>query len=207
MNVNPKSEKGAITLVVLVGMLFLTVFLMSIYIQLSNKAQDSAETTKQIAEQYNNLGEANNIYNNYFANTDIVPIYTKEQLAKIGSGEEILIDGKIYTFSTDAYYILKKDLDLGGIYNSNTDIWSGEQWTPITDEFTGTLDGLGHTISKIYLGENEEIQGIFKELQGTIKNIFVKNSYKDKNAYGLLTGTNNGTIINCYYENEVIEIK
>lgn len=207
MKINPKSEKGAITLVVLVGMLFLTVFLMSVYIKLSNKAQTSAETTKKIAEQYNNIEDAEKIYESYFANTDIIPISTKEQLEKIGSNEEMLIDGKVYTFSSDAYYTLKKDLDLGGIYNKSTDTWSGKQWIPITNEFTGTLDGLGHTITGIYLGENEETQGIFKELKGTIKNVYIKDSYKVKNMNGLLAGTNSGEIINSYYEKALIGLK
>ena len=51
MRINPKSQKGAITLVVLVSMLFLTAFLMSMYIGIANKARTSAETTKQIAEK------------------------------------------------------------------------------------------------------------------------------------------------------------
>ena len=40
MKINPKSQKGAITLVVLVAMLFLTAFLMSMYIRIANKARN-----------------------------------------------------------------------------------------------------------------------------------------------------------------------
>ena len=50
MKINPKSQKGAITLIVLVTMLFLIAFLMSMYIRISNKAQTSAETTEEIAK-------------------------------------------------------------------------------------------------------------------------------------------------------------
>lgn len=207
MKINPKSEKGAVTLVVLIGMLFLTVFLMSVYIKISNEAQGSLETTKQIAEQYNNIEDGELIYDSYFANTDIIPIYTVEQLKKIGSNEKILIDEKIYTFSPDAYYTLKSDLDLGGTYNSNTGVWSGQQWTAITNDFTGVVDGLGHTISGIYLGKSEETQGIFQNLKGTVKNVYIKNSYKVKNMNGLLAGTNNGEILNCYYEKALIGLK
>ena len=207
MKRNLKSEKGAITLVVLIGMLFLTAFLMSMYIQIANRAQSSAETTKQIEERYNNLNEANTIYDNYFANTDIIPIYTKEQLAKVGSGEQVLINSKVYTFSTDGYYTIENDLDLGGVYDEETKIWSGEQWTPLTSEFTGILDGLGHTITGLYLGTSEGTQGIFHELNGTIKNLYIKDSYKITNMNGLLAGVNNGEIINCYYEKALIGLK
>lgn len=200
MRINVKSEKGAITLVVLVGMIFLTVFLMSLYIQLSNKAQTSSETTKQIAKQYNNIGDADIIYDNYFANIDIIPIFTKEQLAKIGSKEKILIDNKIYTFELDAYYILKNDLDLGGKYDEETGTWSGEEeWTPITDEFTGTLDGLGHTISGLYINNTSDNQGLFGELNGTVKNLIIKNSYVNGKTSGLIAGKkgDEGIIENC----------
>lgn len=188
MKINAKSEKGAITLVVLVGMLFLTVFLMSLYIQLSNKAQNSAETTEQIEKQYNNVGEKDSIYENYFISTDVIPIYTANQLKEIGSGKEITIDGKVYTFSADAYYTIKNNLDLGGVYNSSTDTWSGEQWTPITNNFTGTLDGLGHTITGLYINNSKDNQGLFGTLKGTVKNLKIENSYVNGKTSGLITG-------------------
>lgn len=167
----------------------------------------SAETTRQIAEQYNNLENAEMIYNSYFENKAIIPIYNKEQLAKVGSGEKVTINGKIYTFSTEAYYALQNDLDLGGVYDSNTDTWSGTKWNPINNEFTGILDGLGHTISGIYFGEDEQTKGLFDELKGTLKNLYIKDSYKIKNMNGLLAGTNNGEIVNCYYEKALIGLK
>lgn len=194
MKINPKSEKGAITLVVLVGMLFLTVFLMSMYIKISNNAQGSEETTKQITEQYNNIGEANLIYNSYLANTDIIPIYTVDQLKEIASGKNILIDGKIYTFATNAYYILKNDLNLGGVYNEETNTWSGEQWTPLTDEFTGILDGLGHKITGLYIDNAMNNQGLFGTLKGTVKNLIIENSYVNGKTNELIAGKNEGTI-------------
>lgn len=201
MRTNLKSEKGAITLVVLIGMLFLTAFLMSVYIGTANKAQGSADITKKIKEQYNNIGELDKIYDSYFVNTDdIIPIYTVDQLKKIASGKDILIDGKIYTFANNAYYILKKDLNLGGSYNEETDTWSGEEeWTPITDEFTGTLDGLGHTITGLYIDNSSDNQGLFGELNGTVKNLIIKNSYVNEKTSGLIAGKkgDEGIIENC----------
>ena len=205
MKINPKSEKGAITLVVLIGMLFLTAFLMSVYIGIANRAQSSAETTKQISEQYNNLDEAESIYDSYFANTDVIPIYTKEQLAKIGSGEQVLINNKVYTFSTDAYYTIQTDLDLGGVYDEDTAVWSGEEWTPLTSDFTGTLDGLGHTITGLYINNLDDNQGLFGTLKGTVKNLSIEDSYIKANSYvGSIAGKNEGTIINCYNTASII---
>lgn len=201
MRINLKSEKGAITLVVLIGMLFLAAFLMSVYIQIANRAQSSAETTKQIEDRYNNLNEANIIYDSYFADTDIIPIYTKEQLAKVGSGEQILINSKVYTFSKDGYYTIQNDLNLGGTYDETTAVWSGEQWTPLTSEFTGTLDGLGHTITGLYINNSEDNQGLFGTLKGTVKNLRVTESSVNGQTTGVVAGINEGTIENCYYGN------
>ena len=209
MKINPKSEKGAITLIVLVGMLFLTTFLMSMYIATANKAQDSSETTKQIQEEYNNLEEANAIYDSYFADKEIIPIYTREQLEKIGSGEQITIDGKIYTFTPNGYYILKNDLDLGGYYNTSTNTWEvpdGKEWTALPSTFTGILDGLGHTITGLYINDSTASnQGLFGTLKGTVKNLNILGSYiKANESVGAIAGLNEGTIQNCKNKATVI---
>lgn len=211
MRINPKSQKGAITLIVLVSMLFLTAFLMSMYIGIANKARTSAETTKQIAEKYNNLEEANDIYDSYFSQSEIIPIYTREHLEKIGSGESITINGKIYTFSPNGYYTLQNDLDLGGYYDETTKAWTAleeDEWfpLPLTDgtgnqyKFTGILDGLGHSISGMYIDNPTGTNlGLFGILEGTVKNLTIIDGYINGQInIGAIAGTNNGTIKNCY---------
>lgn len=207
MNKSLKSERGAIALIVLVTMLFLTAFLMTMFLNVANKAQTSAETTEQIKQKYNNLDDTEIIYQSYFADENVIPIYTVEQLKEIGSGKQIEINGKIYTFATEGYYVLETDLNLGGIYDEETDTWSGTEWEAITTEFTGVLDGIGHEITGIYLGEDEKTNGIFQELKGTVKNLFIKDSYKTTNMNGLIAGTNSGEITNCYYEKILIGLK
>ena len=62
---NLKSEKGAITILILITILFLTTFLISSYIIMSNKMQSQREVisdTKQIYESYN----LNEMYEGYF---------------------------------------------------------------------------------------------------------------------------------------------
>lgn len=214
MKMNPKSQKGAITLIVLVTMLFLIAFLMSMYIRISNKAQTSAETTEEIAKKYNNIGEANDIYNSYFANSDVIPIYTVEQLKKIGSGEKIEVNGKIYTFTTNGYYTLMNDLDLGGYYDEENETWIGTQWEPLplSDsngtqyKFTGTLDGLGHEIKGLYINDEElNNQGLFGILTGTVKNLSIVESYINAKLYiGAIAGRNEGTVKNCINKAEMI---
>ncbi len=209
MKINPKSEKGAITLIVLVTMFFLLAFLMSMYIGIANKAKSSAETTKQITQKYNNIGQADAIYDSYFADGEIIPITTVAELKKIASGEKITIDGKIYTFSENAYYALQNNLNLGGYYNEETKTWTADEdneWIPLTSSFTGTLDGLGHTITGLYINNPESTkQGLFGTLKGTVKNLNILGSYINAKDYvGAIAGLNEGIIKNCYNKATII---
>ena len=205
MKINPKSQKGAVTLVVLVTMLFLTAFLMTMYIRLANKASTSAQTTVEIAKQYNNIGDMNDIYHSYFTDSNIIPITNREQLEAIGSNENITVNGKVYNFSTNGIYVLQNDIDLGGEDNP----WNP---LPLSDEnhnqheFTGILDGFGYSITGLYIDkENSNNQGLFGTLNGTVRNINIEDSYIKGNEYvGAIAGLNNGTIENCYNSSTII---
>ena len=69
-----------------------------------------------------------------------------------------------HDFSDKTVY-LTVDLDMGGVYDPETDVWSGPNWTPIGGKypldransdrvleafFNGTLDGQGHRIQNLY---------------------------------------------------------
>lgn len=207
MKYNPKSQKGAITLIVLVTMLFLTAFIMTMYIKLSNKAGISAETTAEIAKKYNNIGDKNNIYYSYMTDSNIIPITNRDELKEIGSNKNITINGKIYKFKPDGNYVIMNNLDLGG---------AEHPWEPlprnennIQYEFTGVLDGLGCTISGIYINNNEDYQGLFGTLNGTVRNLNITNSHiQGNNNVGAIAGTNeeNGLIENCFNRSTVIGV-
>ena len=76
-------------------------------------------------------------------------------------------------------------------------------WTPIGSnrhQFTGTLDGDGHSVSGIYINSGD-YQGLvgFLGSGGTLQNVGVKTSYiKGGYSVGGLCGRNNGTVTNCY---------
>ena len=201
MKINPKSQKGAITLIVLVTMLFLTAFLMTMYIRLANKAGISAETTAEIAKRYNNIGDIDNKYGELVEDPNkntIIPITNKEQLSAIGSNTYKEVNGKLYLFSKTGNYVLQDNIDLGGD-PEDEDTW----WTPLTDEFTGVLDGLGYTISGLYIDDDEaeEPQGLFGTLNGIVRNLNIENSSITGNQFvGAIAGINGeeALIENCY---------
>ncbi len=108
-----KSEKGSITLYVIITMLFFTVFIMSIYIINSRKFATQLEANADIKAIYEK-GGAEKKFNSYFASPDEeIPIYTENQLLSIGSGENIYIpqEKKIYTFvSEPEKYVIKNNI-------------------------------------------------------------------------------------------------
>lgn len=113
-----KDEKGTISILVILTMLFFVSFLVVTYIFVSNKADIQMEATRQVKDMYEQ--DANEIYNSYFANNEtetnvIIPIYTVEQLLKIGSNEYIQIKevgGKYYYFSPLVTYVLMNNIDV-----------------------------------------------------------------------------------------------
>ena len=83
-------------------------------------------------------------------------------------------------------------------------------WNPIgTSEypFKGTFDGRGHTITGVYINdENQNNIGLFGVLSESafIKNLGVTDSYIAGNEnVGAICGSSEGTIVNCYSVSEV----
>ncbi len=97
---------------------------------------------------------------------------------------------------------LMSDIDLGGV-----------EWSPIgnfgnsSNQFTGTFDGLGHTVSNFEItqksddAKNRSSYGLFGNVNGTIKNLTVANAdvnlASGKFAAALVGRLNGGLIENC----------
>ena len=115
--------------------------------------------------------------------SDIIPIYTRADLEKVGSGEEWLVEtvGKIYTMKTDAKYVLMKDIDL-----------SEKAWTPIGmpevknesgevikegTALTNTFEGNNHKITGLTITGEQETKdvGLFAVSQASINHLTLEN--------------------------------
>ena len=110
------------------------------------------------------------------------------------------------------YFVLTADIVL-----NDTKDWESwgttaprNSWTPIgsyEQQFTGTLDGDGHSVSGIYINSTADFQGLVGYLYngGTLQNLGVKASYiKGGNRVGGLCGWNyDGTVNNCYNTGKV----
>lgn len=93
--------------------------------------------------------------------TRVIPIYTVEQLKKMGSGETIEVNGKEYKFDTNRDYRLMNDIDL-----------SAEEWSPIKENITGIFDGNNKKIKGMRILDNSvKKAGLFAIYSGVIKDL------------------------------------
>ena len=147
---------------------------------------------------------------------------TAENPYQISSADELywfaelvngsLTDGTLQ--NTAACAKLTADITVNSNLLSSLDIWEGEvlnswtftSWTPIgksENEYIGTFDGDGKTVSGLFLNDsNANYVGLFGLIGsgGTVKNVGVVDSYFKANyRVGGLCGENYcGTISNCY---------
>lgn len=148
-----KSKRGSITLFVLFSGLFFIMFLSTMLMYSSIKRQSEEEIAKKTEELYGSKNEEE-IYQSYFGE-GAVPIYTKEQLFKIGSGENVQIKeegGKIYNFASNSVYILQNDLEFE--YNG---IWEMPTFTE-----NGRMEGNGKQIKIKDTSKAEETYYYYK---------------------------------------------
>lgn len=157
-----KEEKGAITIIVLVSLIFFVSFLVSTYLILANKSQSQLEIIEQTKEIYDNSESITDIYNSYFAD-EVIPIYTVEQLLKIGTGDNIVIKeagNKIYNFGQDGIYMLMNDLEFD-VADYQDELNNGD-WIPLGDQEGLDFEGNNREITvehfnnfkRIYTEEN-----------------------------------------------------
>ena len=133
--------------------------------------------------------------------------------AGLVNGDASVCTGDV-TQKTDACAVLTNNITVNSNLLSSLNIWEGEvlnswmftSWTPIGkdgNEYIGTFDGDGKTVSGLFLNNsNADYVGLFGliGIGGTVKNVGVVDSYFKANyRVGGLCGENYcGTISNCY---------
>lgn len=149
-----RNQKGAITLFVLLAMLFFMIALINIYMIVANRAQTQIRITGQTGSMYSqDVKMAEDIYQGYFGE-GVIPIYTVDELLKIASNKNVIINeegGKIYKFAPESTYVLRNDLE----FDANEQGLSNN-WVPIHEQIEqevikGKFEWSGYTITVINL--------------------------------------------------------
>ncbi len=113
MNNKLKNEKGSITIYVIITMLFFSVFIMSIYIINSRKFATQLQANADAKVIYEKEGAENTYLSHFAADDEEIPIYTREQLLSIGTGDRIYIsqEKRIYKFTKEPdKYVIKNNI-------------------------------------------------------------------------------------------------
>ena len=149
-----KSEKGAVTLFIIIAGMSFIAFLTAIFAIGAVRNQTQIEANKQSKSIYTKE-DANTIYNGYFGEGTI-PIYTGTQLCEMCSGHDITINeegGKIYTFSSNAAYILMNNI----VFEYNG-VWNFPSFTG-----TGRCEGNGKEIKIKDTSQSGDVYYYYKE--------------------------------------------
>ncbi|MBQ2916756.1 MAG: hypothetical protein IJE59_01025 [Clostridia bacterium] len=158
-----KSQNGAITMLVLISIMFLISFLISTYVLVMHKAQSQKEIVEETKKIYESPFTMEEIYNSYFNSGNIVPIYTVEQLLYMGTGKQnVNINGKYYNFNNDenTIYVLMNDLEFNAYQEYGEDYY----WEPIgnREDLSAKFEGNNYVIevnykeyTKVYSKDNE----------------------------------------------------
>lgn len=83
------------------------------YVTTNNKQASQLEQLKETENNYDAGITAEDVYKSYEGG-EIIKINTADELLKIGSNEQKYINGKIYTFGTNATYELEGDIEFTG---------------------------------------------------------------------------------------------
>ena len=144
-------------------------------------------------------------------NLEKIPIYTAEQLIKIGTGEEININGDKYEFNLEKNYILQNDIEYTGDYEKIANLikngkikFTGQNYKIVVNNQNGIKEYYTSD-SKYYIATNKYgyvleglelfYDGIDNSGEGTHSN--ATNAWKD------LSGNNRDGILNNFGTNAI----
>lgn len=103
------NERGIISLFVLLSMLFLLVFVFTIYEIIDNRYKNDEYKNDELSKLYSkNMNEIHNA--KYSKEDEIIPIYNIDEFNNIGTGRYMQIKDKIYECSRSKTYLLKENI-------------------------------------------------------------------------------------------------
>ena len=134
MEKTQKINNKGVTLVALVITIIILLILAGVTISaligdngIITKAQQLKDRWNNVMQdEMNSLEDLTNQLDGEFADKRI-PISTEEQLLKIGTGEEVSINGKVYKFETGKIYALQNDIECTGNYENVANLIKNEE--------------------------------------------------------------------------------
>lgn len=106
------SQRGAISLFVMLSMLFFLMFMLGAYTIVSRRNQAQIQATTELRTIYSATAmDQSSKYNEKFvAEDEVIPISNAKEFSLIGTGNTFSKNGKIYTCTSDRKYQLSNDI-------------------------------------------------------------------------------------------------
>ena len=107
-----KNQNGAISLFVMLSMLFFLMFMLGAYTIVNRRNQAQVQATTQLKSLYSSkTAQLSSEYKTNFAESDeVIPISNATEFSLIATGKSFEKDGKIYTCKTNGKYQLTNDI-------------------------------------------------------------------------------------------------
>ena len=132
-----------------------------------------------------------------------LPMLASEYSTTISNAHQL----QLMAMNLGASYTLEANVNASG--TAGGDVWGSAGFVPVGyngHNFTGTFDGLGHTISGLTISQPTSTSGVglFGYGSGTIQNVGLVNANVTGNSLvGGLVGNNFGTVSNSYFTGSV----
>ena len=185
------TKKDLIYFIVILAVAFLGFSVINSYL---NREDESVQNTSSQSQQQNTVL----IWNGASAENFQSGSGTKEDPYIIASGGQLAYLANLVNGGNSVYAACHYKLG-ADIFLNDTKNWSGwseqkpeNEWTPIGYQkdsdtysyFSGTFDGAGHTVSGMYVSQEDEYAGLFGVVRnGHIKNLCVTESFVKGGSY------------------------
>ena len=153
----------------------------------------------------------NNVDNIRFKSKDAIPVYTAEQLLKVGTGQEVAVEeeNKTYTYGTKLKYELKNDISISGDYASIINKINNKEIELILNDYRINNNGNYYTANSKYTIAVNEYGYVKNGLQllldgkdntGTGSHSTTATTWKDLSGNNIDGTLQNMDISNCWEE-------
>lgn len=186
------------------------------YVTTNNKQASQLEQLKETENNYDAGITAEDVYKSYEGG-EIIKINTADELLKIGSNEQKYINGKIYTFGTNATYELEGDIEFAGDFREvasrikeNNIVINGNDHQIVVTTASGTKEYYTK-YSKYYIATNKYgyvLDGLILYYDG-IDNAGEESHNQSATTWKDLSGKGNDATISgdCTWKNNSLDIE
>ena len=180
-----KKDKGAITIYVMLSVVFFAIFVIGIYILANRKLQMQYEAIKMASNAYNDVQEADPRIDDEY-----IPIYNEEQLNLVGTDSEYYVyqKGENIKYTNGGMYTLEDNIKINKVFKTKQETENDEDYNSSND-----LKQKIENITRVNSHIREFTNGFFyydngwnfSNIKSVIPTVMTAENYGDYVDYGI----------------------